>query len=155
MRNVQRGKCVTGKMRVQRLHGGTAPQVESERVFASLLSKIEVSSLLESPKLSHVGTRMPNHYLEKIGKSVRLENILETCDRNGITHFGYDAIYKSFKGVVKSVGKGFRVGCLPNPYQVSKLRQEMNSQLEDMIGEHYHTENTRSFFPCNQNLKSL
>ena len=140
MRNVQEENASQG--RSQRLHGGTASQVEAGRVFASLLSKTEVISLLESPKLSHVGTKMVNHYLEKIGKSMGPEHILETCDRNGISHSGYDAIYKSFEGVVKGVGKGFRVGCLPNPHQVSKLRQEMNSKLEDMIGEHYHIENT-------------
>ena len=98
--------------------------------------------LLESPKLSYVGTRMLNHCLEKIRKSVRPEYILEKCDRNGITHSGYGAIYKSLKGAVKSLGKGFGVGCLPNPYQMSKVGQKINSKLEDMIGEHYHIENT-------------
>jgi len=137
---VQEQNASQGKS--QRLHGDTTSQLESGRIFASLLSKTEVNSLLESPKLSHVGTRMVNHYLEKIGKSMGPENILETCDRNGITHSGYGAIYKNFRSAVKRVGKGIRVGCLPNPHQVSKLRQELNSKLEDMIGQYYHIENT-------------
>ena len=125
MRNVQEENASHG--RSQRLHGGTASHVKSGRVFASLLSETEVCSLLKSPKLFYVGTRIPKQYLEKIGKSMRPEIDLETCDRNGIIHSGYGAIYKTFKGVVKSIGKRFRVGCLLNPYQVSKLRQEMDS----------------------------
>ena len=56
--------------------------MESGQVFGSLLSKTEVNFLLESPEFSYVGTRMLNHYLEKIEKSMRPENMLEICDRN-------------------------------------------------------------------------
>ena len=44
---------------------------------------------------------------------MRPENILETCDRNGIIHSGNGAIYKSFKSAVMSIGEGFRVGGIP------------------------------------------
>ena len=50
------------------------------------------------------------------------EKILETCDQSRITHSGYDAIYKTFKGAVAAVGRGIRLGCLPTPHQVSQLR---------------------------------
>jgi hypothetical protein len=85
---------------------------------------------------------MANHYLDRIGKSVGPIDILETCDRNGITHAGYGAIYKKFKGAIKSAGKGLRVGCLPNPHTVSVARKMSNLKLGEYVGDYYSINNT-------------
>jgi len=98
--------------------------------------------MMNCSKLNFIGVRMFNHYLQQIGSKIGPATILETCDKNGITLQGYDAIYKDFKGVVKATRPGVRVGCLPNPHQLSLLRQQMNSRLEDLIGSYSHIDNT-------------
>ena len=62
---------------------------------------------------------------------------MKTYNRNAITNSGYTAIYKDFKGAIEASGKGFKVGCLPNPNQINKLRREMNDNLKELIGEYY------------------
>lgn len=98
--------------------------------------------MMNCSKLNKVGVRMFNHYLEKIGSKIGPAKILESCDRNGIIHQGYDAIYKDFKGAVRATGRGVRLGCLPNPHILSLLRRKMNSKLEDMISSYSHIDNT-------------
>jgi len=138
--------------RTSRLYGDDALQQQNGPLLANLLSKKEVSSMMNCSKLNTVGVRMFNHYLEKIGSKTGPTKILESCNRNGITLQGYDAIYKDFKGEVKVTGCGVRVECLPNPHQLSLLRREMNSKLEDMIGSYSHIDNTLSI-PQSSKLK--
>lgn len=90
--------------------------------------------------MTMVRNRMAQHYLEKIGKNICADNILETCDCSSITQSGYGALYKTFKRAVSCVG-GSRVRCLPPPHDVSKLRQESNAKLSNLIGEHQHIDN--------------
>ena len=101
-----------------------------------------METILNEPKLSKQGVRIANQYMQKIGEKMRPEHILETCDRNAITHNGYSALYKRFNGAVKTTGQGLRVSALPNPHQLSLLRREMNDNLEDLIGQHSHIDNT-------------
>ena len=98
--------------------------------------------MCESSKMTSVGIHMANHYLDQIGKSVGANEILETCDRNGITNAGYSAIYKKFKGGVKSVGKGLRVGCLPKPHAVSVLRKMLNLKVGEYVGKYHSINNS-------------
>lgn len=140
VRIIQERNIVEG--RSGRLHGDEASQVQSGRVFASILSQKEVETILNEPKLSKQGVRLANQYMQKIGEKMRPEHILETCDRNAITHNGYSALYKRFNGAVKTAGQGLRVSALPNPHQLSLLRREMNDNLEDLIGQHSHIDNT-------------
>ena len=57
--------------------------------------------MCKSSKLSKVGIQMANYYMDKIGEIVGAQEILETCDQNGIRHQGYGAIYKRFKELLK------------------------------------------------------
>ena len=98
-------------------------------MFASILSKIEISSMMSLPSMSFVGICMANHYLEKAGASLGPHSILETCDQSRITQIGYSQIYKKMQGGLKSAGKGLRIGCLPKPYQISLLCRELNSKI--------------------------
>lgn len=125
-----------------RLHGDNEAQIRTGKVFAGLLSQKEVESMLESSKLTMVGNRMAQQYLDKIGKNICAEDILETCDRSGITQSGYGALYKTFKRAASCAGGGSRVRCLPPPHAVSKLRQELNAKLSDLIGEHQHIDSS-------------
>lgn len=136
-----------------RLYGDTNSQVENGRVLASILSRKEMEAILETPKMTVVGKRMVNFYLDKIGESIGLAQILETCDRNAITAEGYNAVYKIFKGAVKSAGKGLRISCLPNPHQVNLLRRQMNTKLEDLIGSFYSI-NDALVLPANTRSKN-
>jgi len=139
-REVQEQNMIEGKTR--RLHGDEASQAESGRVFASLLSRTEVSTLLQDPKMVPVGEKLVNQYFDKIGEIMGPESILEICDRNSITQNGYAAYHKKFSSAVKVVGRGnLRVSCLANPHKVTLLRRDLNSRLEDYIGEHSHIEN--------------
>ena len=72
----------------QRLHGSKATQAQTAKILASLLSQTEVV-ICEDPKLESIGVNMINKYLNKIGERVRPCDVLETCDRNGITHNGH------------------------------------------------------------------
>jgi hypothetical protein len=127
--------------RTSRLHGDTHAQMQTGRVFGSFMSRVEVETMLQSPRLNMVGSRIAKHYLEKIGQHVGPEQIVETCDRSGITQSGYGAIYKTFKKAVACAGAGSRVSCLPAPYKVSKLREELNKNLKDLIGDYYSISN--------------
>lgn len=126
----------------ERLCGNKETQKGTAKVLGSMLSRQEVISMCESSKLSSVGIQMANQYLDRIGKSVGPNDILETCDRNGITHAGYGAIYKKFKGAIKSVGKGLRIGCLPNPHTVSVARKMLNLKLGEYVGDYHSINNT-------------
>ena len=52
----------------QRLRGDKMVQTQIGKAFAPLLSEIEVISMCEFSKLSAVGIRMANFYLDKIGE---------------------------------------------------------------------------------------
>jgi len=69
----------------QRLHGDKTMQSQTDKVLASLLSKVEVAAMCESSKLNTIGIRMANFYLDKIGDTVGTNEICETMDRNVIT----------------------------------------------------------------------
>ena len=97
------------KGRSSRLYGDKESQVASGRLFGSLLSKTKMSAMLESPRMTFVGKKMINYYLDKIGENVGPEKILETCDRNGITCNGYGAIYKNLKGAVQELEREFEL----------------------------------------------
>lgn len=148
---VQQQNAEEGRSR--RLYGDKNSQMESGRVFASLLSRTEMESMLETPKMTVVGEAIVNQYLDKIGKLVSAAKILETCDRSGITVDGYSAVYKTFKGAVKSAGKGLRISCLPNPHQVNLLRRQMNSKLDELIGSFYSINDT-FIVPSNSKSKN-
>jgi len=121
----------------KRLCGDFEDQVRTAQVLASLLSKKEMETMISSPQLASTATKATNQYLQKIGQSVGPHAILETCDQTGITHRGYQAIYKKFKAAATATAKGLRVSCLPNPHSVRNLRQEMNRNLRKLIGDYY------------------
>ena len=137
----------------ERLCGTKETQEGTAKVLASMLSKHEVIAMCKSSKMTSVRIHMANHYLDQIGKSVGANEILETCDRNGITNAGYGAIYKEFKGGVKSVGKGLWVGCLPKPHAVSVLRRMFNLKLGEYV-RNYHSINNSLEVPATVKSKS-
>jgi len=92
-RRIQESNATTGSR--QLLCGSKAIQSGTGKVLSSLLSTHEVSTLCDSPKLKSVGVRMANYYMNKIGSNVGAPKFLETCDLNGITQSGYQAIYKN------------------------------------------------------------
>jgi len=64
----------------QRLCGSMATQVESGKVFASILSKTEVSTILQMPAMESVGSDITNRYLNKIGAEIGAHEILAVED---------------------------------------------------------------------------
>jgi len=72
---------------------------------------------------------------------------------NGITNVGHNAIYRKFKGAVKSAGKGLRVGCLPKPHVVLALRKMLNLKLREYVGK-YHSINNSLEVPPTVKCKS-
>lgn len=131
----------------QRLRGDKMVQIQTGKVLASLLSETEVTSMCESSKLSAVGIRMANFYLDKIGENVGANEICETMDRNGITQAGYAAVYKQFKGATRAAGRGLRIGCLPNPHQISLARSMLNLKLSEYVGKYYSIVSTLEVTP--------
>lgn len=152
VRAVQEGNVVNQTK--QRLCGSLETQLESGKVFASIMSKREVSTMLQMPAMESIGTDIANQYLNKIGAEIRAHKILAVEYRSGITNEAYSEIYKKFVGGVKSAGKGIRIGCLlPKPYHVSLLRKEMNAKLADFVGEYYPIINTLEIPPAPRSKK--
>lgn len=56
-----------------------------------------MQTILESLKTSPIGKKTVNSYLDKTGSSVGHAQVLEPCDRNGITTTGYNVVYKTMK----------------------------------------------------------
>ena len=54
---------------------------------------------------------------------------------------------------MRSAGKALRISCLPNPHQVNLLQMQMNSQLEELIGNFYGIQKT-FVVPANPKAKS-
>ena len=128
-------------------------QVQTGKVLASMLSQTEVNAICEEPKLEGVGVKLANKYLNKIGEIIQPTDILQTCDRNMISHSGYDAFYKQFKGAAKLVGRGIRIGCLPNPWHVSCARRMLNLKLSQYVGEYYSINETLMVPPSVKSAK--
>ena len=139
MQHIQKCKAQTGSK--QRLCGSEEIQIQSGKVLATILSKKEVSTMLESPCMQSVTTKIANDCLEKIGSHIGAAKICEIKDSSGMTDIAYSKIYRKFKNGIKVVGSGLRVGCLPRPWHVSLLRQEMNAKLRDFDGDYYSISN--------------
>ena len=120
IQRIQKRNTQTGLK--QRLCGFEEIQVQLGKVLATILSKKEVSTMLESPCMQSVTTKIANDYLEKIGSHIGAAQICEIKDSSGMTDIGYSKIYRKFKNGIKAVGSGLRVGCLPRPWHVSLLR---------------------------------
>jgi hypothetical protein len=150
---IQTANSVAGSRR--RLLGSKETQRQTGQVLASVFSQIEVSAMCESTQMNAVGVRMANYYMDKIGEKIGANEILETCDRNGITHRGYGAIYKQFKGAAKSSGRGLRIGCLPNPHKISIARSLLNLKLQEYVGEYYPIISTLKASPTGNNKEHV
>ena len=137
---IQASNNTSGSRR--RLCGTKDIEVQTGKVLASMLSQTEVNAICKEPKLKGVGVKITNKYLEKIGEIIQSADILETCDRNMISHSGYDAIYKQLKGAAKLVGRRIIIGCLPNPWQVSCARRMLNLKLSKHVEEYYSINET-------------
>ena len=120
MKRIQARNAETGSK--QRLCGPEEIQIQSRKVLATILSKKEVSTMLESPSMQSVTTKIANDCLEKIGSQIGAIEICEIKEYSGMTDIGYSKIYKKFKNGIKASGTGLRVGCLPRPWHVSLLR---------------------------------
>ena len=148
---IQASNNTSGSRR--RLCGTKDIQVKIGKVLASMLSQTEVNAICEEPKLEGVGVKLANKYLDKIGEIIHPADILETCDRNMISHSGYDAIYKRFKGAAKLVGRGIRIGCLPNAWQVSCAWRMLNLKLLEYVEDYYCINETLMVPPSAKSAK--
>jgi hypothetical protein len=81
-------------------------------MLSSIVSKIEIQSILDSPSMGFVDKKYANFYLKQIGKNIGLKVVIEVADNTSITRDGYTAFWKKFKGAVKLVGFGIRVHSL-------------------------------------------
>ena len=137
----------------RRLCGNKEAQVGTGAVLASMLSRTKVETLFEYPKFSHIGTKMANETLKRIGGFLGPNEILEVCDSSAITQDAYSRIYKKFKCGVKASGCGVRIGCLPTPNAVSTLRTKLNSKLHEFVGEYYHIDDNLVIPPNSKSKK--
>jgi hypothetical protein len=151
MQYIQKRNAQTGSK--QRLCGSEEIQIQSGKVLATILSKKEVSTMLESPCMQSVTTKIANECLEKIGSQIGAAEICEIKDSSGMTDIGYSKIYRKFKNGIKAVGSGLRVGCLPRPWHVSLLRREMNAKLRDFVGDYYSISNILEIQPSTKSKK--
>ena len=94
-------------------------QTETGKVFASMLSLLEVSTICKDPKLKLIGVKIVNNLLSKVGGMIKPDDIVETCDLSLISHSGYDAFFKKFKVAVQMAGRGIQMTYLLCPWQVA------------------------------------
>ena len=102
----------------KRLCGPKSTQEGTTTALAGMLSRDEALALGSTSKLSFVGRRMANHYLEKIAAEIDTESILAACDMTGVSQRGYGQIYKTIKGRVGIVDKDLKANFLPTPNKV-------------------------------------
>ena len=124
----------------QRLYGDKESQTRTAVALAKILSRHEGMALASHPAMGHVETKIANNVLKSIGKRVGADKILAACDQVGVSHRGYGAIYKAVRGPIAVLNKDIKASILPSPYHVKLLRQEMNANLPQFIGEYYHVE---------------
>jgi hypothetical protein len=120
----------------RRLCRSKESQIETGKALVNMLFITEVSAMCKSEKMAKVGIELTNSFMDKISESLGPEDIAETMDYNGITQDGWSAVFKQYKGAVRTANKGIRV-CFPNPFQVSKVRQMLNLKLSEYVGEYY------------------
>ena len=102
----------------KRLCGPKSTQEGTATALAGMLSRNEALALGSTSKLSFVGRRMANFYLEKISDEIDTESILAACDMTGVSQRGYGQIYKTIKGRVGIVDKDLKANFLPTPNKV-------------------------------------
>jgi hypothetical protein len=102
----------------KRLCGPKSTQEGTATALAGMLSRDEALALGSTPKLTFVGRRMANYYLEKIAAEIDTESILAACDMTGVSQRGYGQIYKTIKGRVGIVHKDLKANFLPTPNKV-------------------------------------
>ena len=83
-----------------------------------MLSRDEALARGSTTKLSFVGKKMANYYLEKISVKIDTESILAACDMTRVSQCGNGKIYKIIKGRVGIVDKDMKVNFLPTPNKV-------------------------------------
>ena len=137
----------------QRLWGSEDIQIQSGKILATIFSKKKVSTMLESPCMQSVTTKIANDCLEKIGSHIGATEICKIKDSSGMTDIGYSKIYKKLKNGIKVVGSGLRVGYLPRPWHVSILRREMNGKLWAFVGDYYSINNILEIQPSTKSKK--
>ena len=102
----------------KRLCGPKSTQEGTATALAGMLSRNEALALGSTPKLTFVGRRMANYYLEKIAAEIDTESILAACDMTRVSQRGYGQIYKTIKGRVGIVDKDLKANFLPTPNKV-------------------------------------
>lgn len=117
-RKMQSENQHTGKR--QRLCGSKYSQEQTGKALSCMFSQTEVGVMCDAARQTAIGVRIANQYMDKICHKVGPYEIQEACDRNGITAKAWNGLYKTWKGAVKSTGRGLRIG-LPNPHQVCLL----------------------------------
>ena len=132
-RNRENRKC-------SRLRGDKESQNRTAVALARILSRHEGVALASQPAMAHVQSDIAKNVLKSIGKSIGPDKILAACDQAGVSHRGYGALYKSVKAPIAGLNKGVSGSILPSPYHVKLLRQELNANLPQYIGEYYHAE---------------
>lgn len=75
--------------------------------------------MMAAPKLRGTTTEIANDALKSIRCEVGPHEILAVCDRSGISHKGYTAIYKTSRTGLRHVDPKLTQHLLPNPHQVS------------------------------------
>ena len=65
-----------------------------------------------------VSKKIANQVLKSIGENVGFEFIFATCDLVGVSHKGYEQIFKIVKGCVGLINKDLKASFLPNPYKI-------------------------------------
>ena len=124
----------------QRLHGDKASQTVTAVALAKILTRHEGLTLATQPSMEHVKRKIASNVLKAIGKRVGPSNILAACDQAGVSYRGYGAIYQAVKAPVRDLTKDAKSNILPSPYHVRRLRQELNANLPQFIGQYYHAE---------------
>ena len=109
--------------------------------------------LLKVPTMTPVGIQMANTYLEKVGHAISPHEVLQIHGEIGITLNDFNKLYKKFKGGIKQVGRGLRLGRLPNPRQLLRLRKLVHNKCEDLVGNPLFVNNTYEVRCNNESLK--
>lgn len=119
------------------------------------MNRLDIIKLLKMPENQKMRKLVLQELLQDMNSVVKPSQIVEECDRVGVSRRGYRALsglwFKNLKN------QKFKPFGLPRPHNVMNIRNQMNRKIPNYFGEYYHIEGSmpyekqkkKSFFEYN------
>ena len=100
------------------------------------MNRLDIIKLLKLPENKKLRRLALRELLKDMDSLVKPSQIVEACDRVGVSTRGYRALLRIwFKNLKHQNIKPFG---LPRPHNVVKLRHQLNQEIPNYFGEYFH-----------------